>query len=263
MKSCSASSKVNLRSAFLVLAAVLVCGSAHGALPWEGRGIQSDPYLVDDANDLQAIGAKRGYWDSHFKLTADIALGGFVGQEFVTIGYYHSADDNRAFTGGFDGDGHTIRNFSYESAETNGIALFGYLGSGGEVRNVALEGVDVDGGEGNRVAALVAVNKGVISVCSASGSVRGGDWVGGLVGVNQGGTVSNCLAVCRVTGQFEVAGLAAGNGGQISNCYAAGSVAGEDAGGLVALNDGGMIRDCFWDKQSSGLSNMCSYRGGS
>jgi len=263
MESCGASSKVDLRYAFLVLAAVLVCGSAYGALPWEGRGIESEPYLVDGANDLQAIGAKRGYWDSHFKLTADIDLSGFTGEEFKIIGYYHSGDDNRAFTGGFDGDGHTIRNFSYESAGTNGIALFGYLGGGGAVRNLALEGVDLDGGQGNRVAALVAVNEGLISACCASGSVRGGDWVGGLVGVNQGGTVSNCYARCRVSGRFEVAGLAGGNGGQISNCYAAGSVAGEDRGGLVALNDGGMIRDCFWDRQSSGVSDMCSYRGGS
>jgi len=263
MKSCDASSKCNVRFLFPLLVAVCVCGSVGAALPWSGRGIETDPYLVDSAGDLKAIGDKRGYWDSHFKLTADIDLKGYTAANFKTIGYYQTRDDNRPFTGAFDGNGHTIRNFSYKSTGTNGIALFGYLGSSGRLRNLALQQVDVDAGSGNRCAALVAVSKGTISACCVTGSVKGGDWTGGLVGINEGGTISNCYAMCRVKGNFEVAGLVAGNGGGISNCYAAGTVAGQDTGGLVAVNDSGNITACFWDKQKSALANMCSYSGGS
>jgi len=67
-----------------------------------GTGEPNDPYLICDANQMNAIGADANDWDKHFKLTADIDLSGYTGTEFNTIGYYISSIDNKAFTGVFD-----------------------------------------------------------------------------------------------------------------------------------------------------------------
>jgi hypothetical protein len=53
-------SKVNSRSVRVVIFGVFVLCAffsvANGA-PWAGSGVEGDPYLIYDANDMQAIGA--------------------------------------------------------------------------------------------------------------------------------------------------------------------------------------------------------------
>ena len=69
-----------------------------------------------------------GDLDKHFRLMADIDLSGITVTSFNIIGYYvrENSPDNKPFTGVFDGNGHTISNFSY-STGTNYIGVFGYV----------------------------------------------------------------------------------------------------------------------------------------
>jgi hypothetical protein len=48
--------------------------------------------------------------------------------------------------------------------------------------------------------------------------------VGGLVGFNNGGEISNSYATASVSGKNGVGGLVGENGGSISNSYATGRV---------------------------------------
>ena len=62
-----------------------------------GTGEPDDPYLIYDANQMNAIGVDSNDWDKNFVLIADINLSGFTGTRFNIIWN---------FTGVFDGNGH-------------------------------------------------------------------------------------------------------------------------------------------------------------
>ncbi|MHC4460525.1 MAG: GLUG motif-containing protein [Planctomycetota bacterium] len=228
-------------------------------LSWEqyvgsgGTGEPNDPYLIYTAEQMNAIGADSNGWDKHFLLCADIDLSGFTGTSFNIIGYFVDwfSPDNKPFTGVFDGNGHTISNFTYNSTGTDHIGLFGFLGDffggHGEVRNLGLINPDIDAGTGDYVGSLSGVVYGTVSNCYVQGGRITGDVdVGGLIGSTgfaayhpwPGGSAINCHANCIVSGNSSVGGLEGGNyGGIVSGCYSKGSVEGNyEIGGLVGSN---------------------------
>jgi len=73
-----------------------------------GTGEPNDPYLIATASDMNQIGAEPNDWSSHFLLVNDINLAKYSGEEFNIIG------TGIPFTGVFDGNGHTISNFTYK-----------------------------------------------------------------------------------------------------------------------------------------------------
>jgi len=258
-----------------------------------GAGTEQEPYLVLTADQLNTIGLFKCEWDKHFRLMADIDLRGLAGTGFNVIGYWNSKHDNEPFTGIFDGNGHTISNFTSDNAAyyIDYFALFGYIGSNGEVKDLAMEDVNiviegsaaslvgandgkisnchatgvVAGGRANAVGGLVAGNSGMISACYAAGSVSGSGYVGGLVAGNSG-TISACYATASVKGGYRAGGLAGENHGLISDCYATGSVTGGwAAGGLVGYLLGDIL-NCYatgpvaGDDFVGGL--LGDYRGG-
>ena len=178
------------------------------------------------------------------------------------------------FTGTFDGGNFTISNL-YINVTTNDVGLFGRTNTGSEVKNLGLEDVYVKGANqtgglagnnnngtinncyvtgtvtgGNRVGGLVGVNRSTINNCYATATVTGtaANQTGGLVGYNIGGTISNCYAAATVSGANFVGGLAGSNetSGIIRNSYATGNATGSSsAGGLVGFNSGGAISNCY------------------
>ena len=69
-----------------------------------GNGTAEDPYLIYTPEQMNTIGLNEDDRDKHFKLMADLDLAGFRGDSFNLI---------EAFWGVFDGNGHTIANFTY------------------------------------------------------------------------------------------------------------------------------------------------------
>jgi len=237
-----------------------------------GTGELDNPYLLSTANELNSIGHNPRLMGGHFKLINNIDL---TGVDFFIIG-------NRvfAFTGVFDGNGHTISNFSYTSTDTGYIGLFGFVrGENAQIKDLGLIGPNIEAGTGGRVGSLVGelwdgtitncyaeggsvsgdlgvgglvgFNYGTITNCYATSSISGNDYVGGLVG-RSGGTIANCYSTGSVAGNEEVGGLVGRNSGTISNCYSVGSVSGRwDVGGLVGYNFG-TVTASFWDIQTSG-----------
>ena len=92
---------------------------------------------------------------------------------------------------------------------------------------------------GDAVGGLVGLQDGgTISGISVSNSVQGVNSVGGLAGLNYGAIVSSS-STGTVNGGFAVGGLVGDNSGDIRNSYATGKVNGlEFVGGLVGLNIG-------------------------
>jgi hypothetical protein len=225
-----------------------------------GTGEPNDPYLIYTAEQMNAIGTNPDHWDRHFKLISDIDLSSYTGTEFNIIGYYASHRDHKPFAGVFDGNGHTISNFSYTSSDANNVGLFGYLhGENAQIKDLGLTNPNVDFGR-RWIGSLAGwLREGTIAACYIEGgSVSGYEGIGGLVGQN-GGNVTNCYSTSTVSGNERVGGLVGDNSGSITASYSTGSVNGDSlVGGLVGVAHQSSITTSY----STGSVNGVSLVGG-
>jgi hypothetical protein len=204
-----------------------------------GTGHPGDPYLIATAAELNKIGGNPRLLKAYFKLIADIDL---KDVEVFSIG-----SEVFPFTGVFDGNGHTISNFTCSSTDTDYAGLFAYInGPQAEVKNLELIAPHVDTQTAWCVGALVGrLNYGRISECYVQNGQVSGGTAGGLVGLSSG-TVIGCRVSCSVCGSSGTGGLAGTNIGTVINCTSSGNVSGDiDVGGLVGMNGwGGEIASC-------------------
>ena len=180
-------------------------------------------------------------------LTADIDLKGI---DWTPIG----KDDNKAYTGTFDGNGKTITGLTVTGSDQY-AGLFGYIGSGGTVKNVVLEGVQIESDNSSGYAGGVAGDSwGTIENCSVSGSVSGTTFAGGVVGSQRGGSITGCNSSATVKGVIFAGGIAGetNSGASLTGCYATRDVTVENdgtnnshAGGVVGYNGGGTLTACY------------------
>ena len=113
--------------------------------------------------------------------------------------------------------------------------LFGTI-SGGTVKNLMFSDVNISNGEGN-MGTITKVATGATKIYNCgvlSGSINGGDVVGGLVGEIASGSsvrVVNCYSYANVTGTTYAAGIVGKNSGTVGNvrvalCMMYGNVSG-------------------------------------
>jgi len=286
-----------LSAVVLITAALPARGQYAG-----GSGTADDPYLIDTAEQLNAIGLREEDWSKHFRLTADIDMND-LGETPVNLIFY--------FQGVFDGNHHTIANLVYQAKEEDGqpgapsvvgIGLFrailgwdalvkdlglidpnvqpdptctkpvvsvGALAGSvreGWIRNCYVKGGYV--GARRTVGGLVAScdADAAISECWSTAEVSGDWYVGGLIGHVVGGSVWSCRAGGRVSGARSVGGLVAvaGQEGVIEDSFSTGTVTGSEAGGLVGYLRGNVSR-CYSTASVSGdrtLGGLVGYHFG-
>ena len=139
-------------------------------------------------------------------LEADIDLSG---TEFTSI---------PVFSGTFEGSGHTISGINM-TAEGSTLGLFRYLTATAVVQNLSVSGEFHPGGSRSQIGAIAGQNAGQILNCHFSGSISGGDYVGGLVGTNAvTGILEQCTAEGDIHGDHFVGGIAGENRGVIRSC---------------------------------------------
>ena len=155
-------------------------------------------------------------------------------------GWQPIGNEDDLFTGTFDGQGYEIRDLFSNRPDENFIGLFGVVAEGGHIENIGVVNVDVTGYGG--VGGLVGGNDGgTVSNSYSTGSVTGVGWVGGLVGANtEEGPVSNSYSTSSVTGDEGVGGLVGWNeASPVSNSYSTGNVTGNyGVGGLAGFTTG-------------------------
>lgn len=204
--------------------------------------------LIKTPEELLALAEKTADLSQNYKLANDIDMTGYTGK---VIGKYSTGSDSKAFTGIFDGDGHTISNLSLA-----GEGLFSYVGQDGIVRNLTLKKAAVEDGQSNSMhspAALVCRNKGEIENCYVKQSTVVSVYnacTGGLVGINEGTVrysgVDGGSVVCKSAYSTKIGGFVGRNLGSIEQCYAATGVSGAKwVGGFVGGQEGGTVRDCY------------------
>ncbi len=236
-----------------------------------GTGTAEDPFLIETAEQMNTIGLYREHWDKNFILIADIDMSTYTGEQYNIIGFL--TKDNTTyfpFTGVFNGNGHTISNFTYSSNQinVNDVGIFGQAGAGSLICDLILvyPNIDVHSPAGALVGVLAEGN---VNNCSVlGGSVSGNTAVGGLVGNNWVDSIKSniikCFSTATVSGNEWVGGLVGANFGQIKECFAAGVVSGNsDIGVLVGWNGmlsswpgRGYILNCYATGDVSGNKNV-------
>ena len=203
-------------------------------MTYNGDGTEANPYEVGNVEKLQCI-EEQGL-DASYEVVSDIDASETAswnsGKGFKPIGEF--AD----FNGTFDGQGYSITGLTIDRFAFAG--LFGATGSESTVTDISVREADINAT--NWVGGLVGRNDGgIIKKSHTTGAVEGSRLVGGLVGVNTDGMVNNSHSTASVNGgDFGVGGFAGRNSGTISNSYATGAVDGsEEVGGLVGGNLGG------------------------
>lgn len=214
---------------------------------FDGFGIKTNPYLIEDAEDLKLLAEKvnsgEAYANTYFKQTADIDLNNET--NWTPIGTVtNDGKDARPFKGTFDGDGYKITNLKV-TGNSNNAGLFGYV-DGAIIQNCnvtgEVNGYDYVGGVvGN------AYGKTQILSCSFRGDVTGEDsYIGGIAGSARG-TIKNCYALADVTATEFIAGGIAGYAYHVTieNCYYGGNVSARNtAGGIAGFVSGSTIKNC-------------------
>ena len=201
--------------------------------PITGSGTESDPYQISTADQLKLFrdivnGAggqtpNRGAWAV---LTADIDLNN---EAWTPIG----PDRDSAYTGTFDGQGHTVKNLSVTvNVQPGRAGLFGCV-KDGTIRKLTVAG-------------------------SVSCTANQG-WCGGIAGYAMDETIENCASLCTVS----CTGIDARVGGIVGlvdynshtliirDCYNIGKITGRsdngsgDAGGICGFYMNGKISNCY------------------
>ncbi|MDG6224995.1 MAG: PKD domain-containing protein [Candidatus Thermoplasmatota archaeon] len=214
----------------------------------KGSGTHIDPYVIEDVWDLQNM---TDDLSTHYVLGNDINASDTINWN-SGAGFYSIGNANSPFTGSLDGRNHTITGLFIHRPGTDHVGLFGYTGSGATVERVILVDHFVKGSR--YVGAIVGWNEGgVVSDCVASGTTMVDiHYLGGVVGINRGGIISNCSYKGIVDGkanglQSIVGGIVGLNeNGIISNCDMQGNITSRNyAGGIVGDNVNGMISNCY------------------
>jgi len=202
-----------------------------------GSGTAEDPWQIATAEQLDRV---RDDLKAHYILTEDIDLSGY--ENWIPIGAFQSLSDapedaevphpDYAFTGTFDGAGHTISNLTVSCEAPMGAGLFG-CASGTEsgaasIGHFTLKDVNVSGfylvggavglqfmscsvtdihlvGENHLtgmqgIGGIVGTGFDLISDCSATADITVSGDDGACAGLIAGGTTMSSIKNCEVTG---------------------------------------------------------------
>ena len=168
----------------------------------------------------------------------------------------------------FEGNGHTIDNvyiYKLSNSYHHGIGFFGRTGNNSNIRNIGIRNINVEGTYS--IGGLVGIHEGgTISNSYATGSLTGHLYIGGLVGASYGvGTISNSYATVFLVGSSQwvigspayIGGLVGYNNATIIQSYATGDVSGISyIGGLVGYNSTGVIIQSYATGDVSGTINI-------
>ena len=208
---------------------------------------------ADDIAGIDANTAAGG--DAGFYALAN----NFIGTGTTFTGALAGAGVN-TFTGVFTGLGHTITGLTINDTINNvDDGLFGQQ-SGGAIRAIGLVGGSVSS-NGGFVGGLVGSQQGgAITDAYATGAVSGAYYLGGLVGAQYSGSITDAYATGAVSGNGYAGGLVGAQfSGAVTDSYATGAVSGRDnaVGGLAGYADGTIT-----DADATGAVSGTGYVGG-
>ena len=249
---------------------VLTFFAADGAISWIRQETDaadepapeaaSDVIEIATAEQLAAINDDPA---GHYVLTADIDL---AGVEWTPLGAFvmgggeegEVPDMTAAFTGTFDGQGHTISNLTIDQPEGWALGLFGCIANA-EVGHFTLENASVSGSAmvadvvGYTYCSTIADVKLVNGQVTAfTGELSGEGMYGGIAGAGMSSLITGCEAQADITIPDNTANAGIVGGGleatDVVSCTATGTVtAGNGCYGLGGVSGCGFGAKAFTD----------------
>lgn len=197
--------------------------------------------------------------DSSYALATSLDASGTSG--WIPIGTDGSGtveNSGKGYAGTFDGLDHTISNLTVDNGSNNYAGVFGCLK--GTVRDLGITGGSVTGGEYS--GGLVGYNKGgSIENVYINVPVRSsGNYAGGVVGYNAG-TIANAYSTGAVNGTAYVGGLAGQNDSAATDVYSTGYVGADSLSGGLVGSGSGTVTDGYFDTETSGESSSSGGTG--
>src|SRR5581483_4459203 len=161
-------------------------------------GVQNDT----SSTTLQGI---KNNLSGNYALGSDISAGAtssWTANQGLT-GLMPLGNTTTAFTGKFAGLGHVISNLTINYQNNNDVGLFGVTGTSAVVRDVGLSSATIVGND--YVGPLMGFNQGSVLDSYAGGTVNDQHYMGGLVGQNSG-TITGSYATSILTSKNKIAG---------------------------------------------------------
>ena len=232
---------------------------------------QSRIYTVDDLVDFLEDVAD-GESTKCATLMADLDVSGV---DWAVV--WPTAKASNEFRGVFDGNNHTISNFTYDEGANSGcrFGLFRTVGKDAIIKNLTFDNVSINCEKSNSVgtcAGVVTAAATVSGIKIKSGTVKGASNVGGIVGLsNYPNTISSSTNAAAITGNDFVGGLlgkgATGGDEAFSSCRNDGEITAKTgtAGGLAGyVQDSGRFTKCTNTGTVNGYKDaggMAGYEG--
>ena len=253
----------------------------------QGEAAEAEPEAAVEVIEIataEELAAINDNLSGNYVLTADIDL---AGAEWTPIGAYapsgESAEEQEipdaglAFTGTFDGQGHTISNLVINQPEAWAQGLFGCVANT-RIGNFTLENATVDAqlmgadvvgyAYCSTVSNVTLVNG---KVTAHAGEMSGEGMYGGIVGAGMGSMVENCAAQADIVLPDGTANAGIVGGGlemtSVVGCTATGTVtAGNDCYGLGGVSGCGFAAEQFTDCTAENVTitagDNCFWIGG-
>ncbi|MFY0696370.1 MAG: T9SS type A sorting domain-containing protein [Balneola sp.] len=216
-----------------------------------GQGTIANPYLISTPQQLDSI---RYHLTAHFKLISNLEMDVAPynsGEGWSPIGTNSSGEE---FSGSLDGDGFKVQNLFINRPSTNFVGVFGAT-KHAVIKNIGVEDVNVKGKE--YTGALVGINYSEVRNSYSSGSVKGFNHTGGLVGGLETWDGSTALVInsystaSAYSSNFGAGGLVGRQlSGTIEHSYAVGEatvISGN--GGLIGEKNTGTVTNSYWNNE--------------
>ena len=169
-----------------------------------GAGTKLSPYIILTAEQLAKLSfvtgaSEKDYQGKYYKLGADIVLnegeiiddkGALVADSAKLHKWTPIGNSSVAFTGNFDGDGHTVSGMFINTTSTHN-GLFG--DNQGNISNLILKNSWVSGG--NATGGVTGQNGGTIRASKNEATVHGSEKVGGIAGQSNGPYPQNAAII--------------------------------------------------------------------
>ena len=223
-----------------------------------GTGTEADPYLISNGAELaylaQQTNSGISYQGSYFALTNDIYLNDTTdweswgndtapANEWTAIG-----TESSPYSGSFDGNGFAVHGVYINEPEAYYQGLFGYISRRSDITDLG----------------------------ASESYIVGFSYIGGMVGYNAEGIVTNCYNTGNVSSFYNendefhsggcgIGGVVGFNEGDVTNCYNTGMVRMSGSCEYIEwdVGAGGVVGDNFFGGRVINCYNTGSVTGGS
>jgi hypothetical protein len=224
-----------------------------------GQGEENAPYIIVSEYDMkllsELVGDGNDFENIYFKVRDDaygfnLALDGL---EYSPIG-----NSTTPFNGNFDGNG---SDFSVNLSGSEYVGLFGCLGTKANVSGLSVSG-SVSGS--NYVGSVAGRNNGAVGTVYCTAKVTGASNVGGVIGYNTGTLTDAYVISAEISALGNYVGGIVGtnNGGAVSSAYAVVKkiCAAGNVGGIAgALANGGTFDKVYYNAQLVEIEDAGAY----